>query len=1665
MEDIDKNRGQQTDSSAGQEEVKAPHEPQPAPAEEKPGRKHKVSAWVRVPLKVLMWLIIVILLIPVLLYIPPVQTAVKDLACKIVKDETGMDVSIERFRLKFPLDVSLQGVSVVEATGDTMVNAREAIADIRLLPLLKLDVKVKRVELLDGYYRMVSPDSSMIMKIRAGYLNVDSKSSVNIAQSEILLNKVKLKDGDVSLYMNVWKQKPTPADTTSTPFYIAANNLDIERIRFSMSMLPTIDTMTVVANNLKLRNGIIDLRKNAISMGYVDMDGGDFTYFAPAPEYVAAHPAPVDTLSAPSAPMTIRADSIRVSNLGATYAIKGAKPLPGFDANYIQVSDVNVLLKDFYNCQANLNLPIKSISAKERCGLQIVSGSGTVALNEAGISIDAMQLRTLVSEISASADIPFALMELKPEAPVHADLAASIGLSDAVAFMPALSEYVNQLPRKPLNALVKAEGRLDNVSIDAFDVAMHGIFSIRANGYARNALDFKNLIAQLTLDGEVSEPAPLLKLAGGDLPVAIPPLKLTGNAGANRQNYTADFSLTTPYGSVLADGRVGLNSESYFADVDVRNLDVARFMPDLGVGIVSATLRAEGAGFNPLHKGAATDVELHASEIQYAGKTLRDISLDAILQDTDFKIDLDSPNPDMNLTANLTGTIDDDYYCAQGVVKVYKADLQAFGLSETENYGSANLYLDVTAQPDKWLYDATVDVASVEWYTPDLEINIPDGIKAYFAADDDDVHCSITARGTDVEFTSGRNLKDVVDGFSKCADAAMAQLQKKDLDVEELQKMLPDFKLTAKVDGNGLLRDFISPSGFGLDTVSLVLANDSLIRGNIYAQGINTGSMAIDTVTFNLKERGRLLDYQAHMGNRPGTLDEFNQVNVNGYLGSNRVSAYLTQKNLAGQTGYKFGFTGAVNDSTLSVHFTPMKATIAYMPWTFNDDNHIDYEFYSRRIDADLMASSRESSILLRTEPSQLSEGDDIHLNIKNIHIQDFLNMSLFAPPITADVDGDIRINYDGTKLLGNGDVQVHNLVYDKMMVGDLDLGLLAGVDLNGETKARANLKIDGRPAMGLSTVLEKQGDALEPTTVDLELTQFPLKVANAFLGPDVAKLSGELNGKMNMSGKLTSPMLNGDIACDSVAVFIPMMGSSLKFDNEPLTVTNNVIRFNKFDIYGQNENPLTLDGVVDATKFSDINFDLNANANNFQLINNDRRAKSDLYGKLFLNLSAGVKGPMKHFDINANLNILGTSDVYYTIPLSASSKLQTMGSDDGVVKFVNFSDTTQTLKTDTAGQMMAMRITAGLTITPGTQVTVNLSNNGTDKVQLSPSGNLNYFQNFMGDMTLNGQLVLGNGFARYNIPVMGQKTFTFSPQSSVLFNGDIMNPILNIEATDAMKATVANSSGNSSLVNFLVTLNATGSLSNPKVSFDLSTNDDLSLQNELQSMSPDQRSTQAMNLLITGRYQGAGMKTTSGPMAENMLYSFLTSQLNSWAAKNIRGVDLSFGVDQYDTTTDGRSSSSTSYSYQVSKSLFNNRFKIVVGGNYSTDASADENFAQNLISDISFEYTLKQTTNLTMLVRLFRHTGFESILEGEVTETGVGFTMRRRLSTLKNLFKVHWGKRKPRAITLPADSAIAPADATKPEDIRMIRENMRDSLQNGAASVIINEEKKGGEK
>ena len=121
-------------------------------------------------------------------------------------------------------------------------------------------------------------------------------------------------------------------------------------------------------------------------------------------------------------------------------------------------------------------------------------------VDSTGLALHDLNVKTLYSDLTASAAVPFALMEMKPQAIVNAVAKGIIGFPDVEAFMPVLKTYTSKLPkRSPLNFDLYAEGTLEDVVIPRLKAAIPGVFAIDASGSARNALDFKNCKRNLIL--------------------------------------------------------------------------------------------------------------------------------------------------------------------------------------------------------------------------------------------------------------------------------------------------------------------------------------------------------------------------------------------------------------------------------------------------------------------------------------------------------------------------------------------------------------------------------------------------------------------------------------------------------------------------------------------------------------------------------------------------------------------------------------------------------------------------------------------------------------------------------------------------------------------------------------------------------------------------------------------------------------------------------------------------------------------------------------------------------------------------------------------------------------------------------------------------------------
>ena len=115
--------------------------------------------WVRRIVLVLLIPIIIFALLIVSLYIPSVQNFIQKKATSYVSEATGMDISIGRVDLRFPLNLLVRDVTILQEK-DTMLSFSELNVSVQVLPLLKKKVmlntlmlnqaKVNTRSLIDG---------------------------------------------------------------------------------------------------------------------------------------------------------------------------------------------------------------------------------------------------------------------------------------------------------------------------------------------------------------------------------------------------------------------------------------------------------------------------------------------------------------------------------------------------------------------------------------------------------------------------------------------------------------------------------------------------------------------------------------------------------------------------------------------------------------------------------------------------------------------------------------------------------------------------------------------------------------------------------------------------------------------------------------------------------------------------------------------------------------------------------------------------------------------------------------------------------------------------------------------------------------------------------------------------------------------------------------------------------------------------------------------------------------------------------------------------------------------------------------------------------------------------------------------------------------------------
>ena len=1550
--------------------------------------------------------------LPFAAYIPWVQNKAADMAAEYASEKTGMDISVGDVRVKFPLDVSATDIQVIDQNGDTLFKADEVKGNVKPKPLLDKKVEVENASLKGAKSQIKTDDGSMDLDVDVKDANID-RAKVDLNKNKVDVGNAALKGGKAKMSYKPEKKKPDPDKEPSKPWKVNADKVTADDVDFKMDMKPTVDNLDAKVGHAEAKNVKVDTGEQTVDVGELDVEKADVKYEHPsekdAKKYAKDHPMPKDTGKdkGDDKPWKVKAGKVKLKDSKGKYSQTGKKPnKPGttLDPDNIEVEDVNAEVEDFEYDGENMKVPVKHLSGKERSGLQVKDASGTVNKNKNGLDLNDMKLKTKGSDIKLDAHVDQDMLDGKPNGKATIDTDSKIDLNEVEKLVPEARKALKDIPHnKPVKIKAKARGTEKRLDIHSLDADVPGVGRIKGKGTIYNPTDMDRMKADLDTEVDLRDPSVLNKMLGLK-DVKLPPMKMSGKINKEGCRWVArNLRVSTGGGSMRGDGYYDICNENYDVDASFNNFPVNSFLPDYDVRNLTGSVNARGHGFDFTDCGSTwTDATVNLASVRYNGNHYGNIKARGKLRGGYADVYASSANKGCDFDANAHGTICNDHYVFTADGNVRDLDLNRLGMYDGVCNGKTRLHAegDINLRTQEW--DADLTLRDIDWQL-DSSLLITDEARGTLHSTPWITCITVENEDNYAHLNAPSAMMPLVEDFQRAATEVKRQLDERSLDVERLKDSMPRFDLDMHMGTDGLVQRYLQQREIDFRDISCEVSRDTSIYIDGRAHGISYGETNIDTITIHANElNNKYLAFNAHMGNRPGMWDEFAQVDIEGGLKGPAVDFMFHQQNIKRETGYRLGCNARLTDDEVRMRLFGKDPVIGYRHWTFNEDNYVNVDYRTRMLDANLMLQSDSSSIKLLTTRLPDDSTENIRLNIDNLRLEEWTRIVPMLDKTSGTLNANVDINWNGANADGAGTIDIKDFVYNGKPEGDVALDADFDFDpASATTRLTADLILDGKEAIVLQGSLNDAA-AASPFNMEARFNRFPLERANAFIPGNYIWLDGYAVGNMVVTGSMDNPVVNGYLTADSARVNLPRYGSSLQLSTSRIPIENNVITFNNYRLTGANRSPVIVNGQVDLRDLDNMVIDLTATGREVQFMDSKQDDLTQLFGKGLADINASVKSRGGIMTVRADATLLSGSNITYVMKNDITQLSTTV--DENMVTFTDFNHTGESGHTIlvTGRGSSANSILVNLEVQKGAKINAYLSEDGQNRATVDGSGRLQYSLDFAGRDNLTGSYIIQEGNLRYTPPLISQKNFNITNGSSITWTGDMLNPQLNLKGTERLKTSVKTDDKGPHLVEFVIDANVGGSLNSIDLDFDLSCESDMTVQNELQSMTDNQRSQAAINLLLYNTYSGTNSAGNINNLtASSALFSFLQSQLNAWAAQTLPGIDLSFGINQYQGQRNG---TETSYSYRLAKSLFNDRFKIVVGGEYSTEATAEEDIANNLFNDISLEYYLNDVGS--RYLKLFRHASYENVVEGQVTETGVAYVLKRKLTNLKNLFK-----------------------------------------------------------
>ena len=1238
------------------------------------------------------------------------------------------------------------------------------------------------------------------------------------------------------------------------------------------------------------------------------------------------------------------------------------------DPTNLLFEDVTLRLDSLSYVGDDFSMNLRQLATKEQSGLTITEMQGRVEMDSLTLRVPKLHMKTEDSDLSLAYRMDMNAFDEENPGVFSLVSEGQIGKGDVIYFTKmggadtkdVCTMLNRELPVRPLELQLQAEGNLQTLDVPQLHLKVPG---------------------KAIVDGS----ATLWDVAND--------LSLQTKLKAKDANGAA----------IDLDGGYVMASDAYRADVTFSNLVVNNYVAMDERTVLSGRVKANGRGFDFLSPSTTLDATAHLTN-GYMGKVnLSNVDADATLKGSQLQLALTVDNEQVQTDLTFDGTLKRNLIEGVLDLNLPYADVQSMGFSEDVLTTSATGTMQFSYNMDKlFRVDSHVDVLKLKMGNDSINT---DAFYLFAEALKDTTSAIVRTGDLDLTFFTPNNLFNLLPKVEKLQKEAVKQFKAREVDLDVLKSYLPDLTLHVTAKDDNPLSDILEVYGIRFNEFSADIQSSPLsgLRGNGHVYAFKKDSVRVDTAFFELAQDSTKFDY--HVGVKCGDQPKIPafRAYLDGYLKANEVDAHLTFFDKKDRKGIDLGVKGLANDSCVNYSLYPQTPTIAYREFKINSDNYI-----TTRPNRPIMADVRLTSLSDSSYVAIYADESDIGKQIANVIAND-LNIGEILkvlpvpgmPAMSGVLNFDATYIDQGDNFMVEGVMNAENFAYNEMTMGNV--GSRFTYMPKGDTQhvIDATVAYNERDVLQLGGTYDAEGEgALDANLAFLDV---PMDMFSPFVPNQIMGFKGAMAGGMKITGPMSALLFNGALLPKDVHLLSVPYNIDLALANDSIVFNNSRVDFDTFKFYGADvNNPLTLNGYVDFANFDEIFMSLSLNGRDFKLIDAEPTRNSLLYGEMYGDFFTRVIGSTKDLTVRGLVRVLPTTNITYI--MSETALYQTDRLED-IVTFVDFDAPPPPKESIPKKTYMGIDMNLVLSIEDGAKLRGEFSADKQSYVNVQGGGNITMSYTPSGVFNMQGRYTINEGEMKYTLPVIPLKTFSIHPGSYIEFAGKPGNPLLNITATERMKAPVSSEGGASRTVSFDVGLKISNTLQDMGLEFIIDAPEDQSVQNELAASSAEDRNKLAVGMLATGMYLSSS--NGKGLAAGNALSGFLEDEINKIAGNALSTmVDVSVGVGQ---TVREDGSRRTDYSFQFSRKFFSDRLKVIIGGKVSSDNSTTRRESGAYIDNVSLEWRLDNGG--TQYIRLFHEKDYSSLIEGELDRNGFGVVLRKKVDKLSEL--IFWKRHK----------------------------------------------------